>query len=907
MMTHVRTGNRSVFRTAFRRAASISTALAAVAVLLPVVPARAVAAADSVGVRSEASASAGEVGLGVNVGGISDWMPEWQFVDAFRTSRYWISQRVGAGWGLGPALNLDADGWVTKLEKDASVDAAILLSPSPYPAGKFVVTWKGKGKVSIWGGGTTSNVTANRFEFEVGNPGGHFLRISETDPLDYVRDIHVWMPGYEHTGAEQEFHPLFLERLRGMKTLRFMDWMEANNSHQVTWDQYPTEHSARQGNGAAPQIMARLANRVGADPWFTMPHLADDNWIRQFATTIRDTVDPDRKIYVEFSNEVWNGIFAQAKWAQQQGVAKGMFNPGWEWQAKLHMQAQRSVEIFRIWREVFGADADRRVVRVLATQAAFPASGEAVLSWQNAYREADAVAIAPYFSCDGDYLRTGKLINPGAPTAAAGVLKAGVNGVLDNCQRAINQEIRVWITLYKALADKYDLDLIGYEGGQHLAGIAGGENNEAVNKIMYAANRHPRMRTMYAQYLSQWRELGGGTLALFASGGSVSKWGSWGLVEYEGQPIDQAPKYLAVDEAMQGLGQRPAVIARPTVTALSTRGGATTGGSTMTIRGTNLASVSAVRFGKVRATLKTVTPTQLTATVPPSVAGGVVDVTVENPIGTTTATPATTYTYIPPPAVQALSTSTASVVNGTEVTITGTDLSGATTVTVGKAVVRKVKVLSPTALTFTAPPSAAGTVDVTVTTPYGTSKAVAAGRLTYVNPPRPAVTGLSVDQGMSNVSTTVVLTGTDFTGTTAVTVGPARASFTVLSNTQLRAVFPAQKAGTWDNVRVTTPGGTSAGTPANYFRYLAPPKPTVTALSVHRGTMKATTVVVTGTNFTGTKLVMAAGVKATFKVTSATQLTITVPGRAARATGHVIVTNAGGESTAAGDRTAFSW
>jgi hypothetical protein len=898
-MTHVPAGIR--LKSRFPWIAVV--ALAATSLTSPGVPAQAALPATTV-----SAAAADTAALGVNVSGVNDWTSEWPFVDAFRTSRYWVSQRIGGGWGTGPALSLDADGWVTKLEKDASVDAAILLSPSAYPAGKFVVTWKGKGQVSIWGGdGKMSNATANRFEYEVGAPGGHFLRISETDPHDYVRDIHMWLPGYEQTGAAQEFHPLFLDRLRGMKTLRFMDWMETNNSRQVTWDQYPTERSARQSDGVAPQIMARLANRTGAAPWFTMPHLADDNWIRQFATAIRDSVDPNLKIYIEYSNEVWNGQFDQAKWAQEQGVAKGLYSPGWEWQAKLHMQAERSVEIFRIWRSVFGDSADRRLVRVLATQAAFPAAGEAVLAWKDAYREADAVAIAPYFSCDGDYLRTGRLTNPGHPAAAAGVLKVGVNGVLDNCQRALHQEIRNWITSYRALADKYGLTLLGYEGGQHLTGIAGGENNEAVNRIMYAANRSIRMRTMYAQYMSLWRELGGGTLALFSSGSTMTKWGSWGLVEYENQPIAAAPKYLAVDEAMQGLGQRTTVIARPTVTAMSARTGLAAGGNTLRITGTNLASTGAVRFGKVRAAIQSATATQLIVVVPPNLPGGTVDVAVENPAGTTTPVPATTYTYFPPPVLRGLSTQTASAVRGTEVTLTGSALTGATSVSLGKTAVRNLQLLSPTSIRFTAPPRAAGTVDITVTTPYGTSTVVPAGRVTYVNPPRPVVTGLSVDQGPSNVATTVVISGSDFTGTTAVMIGNARASFSVLSNTQLRATFPAQAAGTWVNVTVVTPGGPSFSSNVTDFRYYAPPGPSVTGLSTHQGRTKvATAVAVTGTNLTGTKLVTVAGVKAAFKVVSPTQLTITVPAHAP-ATGHVIVTNAGGMSGAAGSITAFTW
>lgn len=793
-------------------------------------PANAAAqAATAAGPATDAAAAAADAGgIGINLSSPTDWTTEWPFVDVFRTSRAWFSQRVGAGFNQGPPLSLDADGWVTKLEKDSWAETAVLTNETGYPGGKFVVTWTGQGDVSIWGDGNTTNRTANRFEYELTKSGNHFLRVTSTVPSDYVRDIHIWMPGFEQTGAAQEFHPLYLQRLKGMRTLRFMDWMHTNNSTQVTWDQYPTEHSARQSEGVAPQIMARLANRVGADAWFAMPHRADDDWVRQFATAIRDSLDPSRKVYVEYSNEVWNNLFDQARWAQRQGLDRGIYTAGWEWQAGLHFQAQRSVEVFRIWREVFGADADRRLVRVLATQAANPASGEAVLSWQEASKEADAVAIAPYFTCDGNYLGDGKLTNPGLPAAAAAVLRAGAKGVLDNCQRAINSEIRDWISRYRALADKYNLDLIAYEGGQHLVGILGGENNAGVNSLMFDANRSARMRDLYAQYLSQWRELGGGTFATFASGGAMGKSGSWGLVEFEGQPVAKAPKYQAVDEAMQGRGQRPATFAAPTLNTISVRSGLAAGGGTVKLTGTNLASASAVRFGQVRAAFQTAVVknvTEITAVVPPNATGGTVPVTVENPAGTSATTASTTYTYFQPPVLTSLSTSTASAVGGTEVTITGTGLAGATAVKLGTTAAKDVKVLSPTSIRFVAPARAAGTVDVTVTTPYGTSPVVPAGRLTVVNPPRPVITALSVDKGPANVQTTVIVTGTDFTGATQVVIGkvPVK-SFQVVSNTQLRVVLPVQPPGTWQNISVTTPGGPSFASDVTDFQYLYPPK-----------------------------------------------------------------------------------
>ncbi len=54
--------------------------------------------------------------LGMNLNGPADWNTELPFVDVFRLSRQWISQKKGQPWGKGPVLELDAQGWVKRLE-----------------------------------------------------------------------------------------------------------------------------------------------------------------------------------------------------------------------------------------------------------------------------------------------------------------------------------------------------------------------------------------------------------------------------------------------------------------------------------------------------------------------------------------------------------------------------------------------------------------------------------------------------------------------------------------------------------------------------------------------------------------------------------------------------------------------
>ena len=55
--------------------------------------------------------------LGMNLSGPADWNTELPFVDVFRLSRAWISQRRGSGWGEAPPLELDECGWVKHLEQ----------------------------------------------------------------------------------------------------------------------------------------------------------------------------------------------------------------------------------------------------------------------------------------------------------------------------------------------------------------------------------------------------------------------------------------------------------------------------------------------------------------------------------------------------------------------------------------------------------------------------------------------------------------------------------------------------------------------------------------------------------------------------------------------------------------------
>ena len=123
--------------------------------------------------------------------------------------------------------------------------------------------------------------------------------------------------------------------------------------------------------------------------------------------------------------------------------------------------------------------------------------------------------------------------------------------------------------------------------------------------------------------------------------------------------------------------------------------------------------------------------TQITAIAPAGT--GIRDVTVTTPSGTSASSRADLYTYIPAPTVTGVSPASGPESGGTTVTITGSDLSAATDVDFGSTPATSFNVDRATQITATAP-AGSGTVDITVTTPSGTSATSNADRYTYVAP-----------------------------------------------------------------------------------------------------------------------------------------------------------------------------
>jgi hypothetical protein len=346
--------------------------------------------------------------------------------------------------------------------------------------------------------------------------------------------------------------------------------------------------------------------------------------------------------------------------------------------------------------------------------------------------------------------------------------------------------------------------------------------------------------------------------------------------------------------------------AAPTVTALSISSGSTAGGTVLTITGTNFTAATGVSFGTTPAAALVVnSPTQITV-VSPSQAAGLVDVTVTTAGGTsaTGAADQFTYTAAAAPTVTAVSAGSGSTDGGAVVLVSGTGFTGATAVNFGSVAASSFTVVSDTLLLATAPAEAAGTVDVTVTTPSGTSATGAADHFSYTAAPAPAVTGISAASGGAGGGTVITIRGTDLGGATAVKFGTASAtSFTVLSNGWIVATVPPGVAGTVD-VTVTTFTGTSATSSADQFTYTAAPAPVVSQVAPSSGPVSGgTAVTIVGSGFTGASAVkFVASTLPNFVVISDTVLVATAPAEAAGTVDVTVTTPGGTSATSAADQ-----
>ncbi len=532
--------------------------------------------------------------IAMNLMPIADWSPQAPFLDHFKTARPWVGHLPGQ-WGgateqdLAAAGYLDPQGWPTALPPELGSIGTVILTDLPESArslkGRYVLRYEGEGIVEVSGRARNQRYGKGEVSFDfTPGPGPVEIRLQRiSKDGDYPRNITVVKEEHlQRHAAGELFNPDWLDILDGFDVLRFMDWMDTNDSAITGWEERPQLRDYSWARRGVPlQVMLALANELGAHPWFNMPHRADDSYLRNFARAVDAGLDFDLKAYVEYSNEVWNWQFEQAAWADAQAQARWGGQDLW-----MQFYGGRAAEVAQIWSEVFGAPAPDRLVRVLSTQTGWLGLEEHSLSaplWvaEAADRQApasyfDAYAVTGYFGgilglqdrapilrawiadsqqhardiaaaqglqgAEAEAFIAKHQYDVASVQAAAELTDGLVTG--DSTDTLSDLLGRV-LPYHRAIADQHGLDLIMYEGGSHVVGIGPMVEDATLTGFFTHFNYTPEMGALYASLLNGWQELGGSLFGAYADVAVPGKWGSWGALR---SLSDDNPRWSALEE-----------------------------------------------------------------------------------------------------------------------------------------------------------------------------------------------------------------------------------------------------------------------------------------------------------------------------------------------------------------------
>ena len=288
--------------------------------------------------------------LGINSNEVMDDDASIPFINVFKNS---IPFEEARPWLTKGKIEYDKDGWPKNLNGgQAGTRFLYKLPKNTVPEGLYTVLYDGEGIMTYSDdaklvrrepGKDVIKITAGKDnEFRVK------LIIKHSNPKNYLRNIRVLLPGgicstnpFKRVNGQRQcrngkfmafekhhekliFNPDYLNYMKDFKVIRFMNMSGITRNPISSWDKRPKVNNATWGGkqgvrGAPLEIMVALANKLNADPWFNLPHRADNNYMRRYAQYVKENLKPGLKVYIEYTNEAWNTIFSQAHYVKDMG------------------------------------------------------------------------------------------------------------------------------------------------------------------------------------------------------------------------------------------------------------------------------------------------------------------------------------------------------------------------------------------------------------------------------------------------------------------------------------------------------------------------------------------------------------------------------------------------------------
>ena len=498
---------------------------------------------------------------GINLNAVNYWSTQQPFNDALKRGKGWKSNTAAA-------IPLRTDGYPSGLASGQTATAMVFKDAASgrFPTGTYVLEWDGDGELALrdYGGNKTATESDGRIDLNVpSSNGGLSVTINRTNAANPVRNVRLWLPGQRNAGV---FNSSFTSRLANYEVLRVMDWNVTNNNADTAWGDRALPGDAFYGTHGVPyEDMVRLANQLDKDLWITVPAetidgdlVTRDQYARKLAQGLRygfrsngepytsatsspvhPPLESGRNVWIEYSNETWNGIFAQSDYVL--GKAGGVASQ------KAATSGKLSRDLFTTFDDYFPND---RLVKVVAGQAA----NEYVLSQgltampAKGTRGAPDVASVSYYYTNGSP-KVVQYVNDRLNANGGSLTSADKTEVFRQIDALMDATAVKWGKNADA-ARAYGIPLVAYEGNQHLDAqqIPTAQQNANLVSTLAALTRDGRQYTAYSRALDLWTAKGGKTAVGFSDVGPWGKSGQWGHLEYQDQPASAAPLFHGLQD-----------------------------------------------------------------------------------------------------------------------------------------------------------------------------------------------------------------------------------------------------------------------------------------------------------------------------------------------------------------------
>ena len=505
---------------------------------------------------SLAMVSQAKIPMGMNIDAVNYYSTSVPFNDLMMTASKMISYPHGTyEWDSGKMnqIPVDTNGWPLELPfsiDGTGQDVRFLINNSI--VGEYAVLYDGVGTIEYIG---DSQVVDGVLHITLTGGGElHWINITQSTQGNHIRNMRIIPLRFQNNEQTMPtFRSDFLQGLAPFHVLRFLDFAEINDSEQVEWSGRNTKDTYTQGNGkgVAWEYMIELCNQLKVDAWILVPHMASDDYLSKLALLLLNNLDSDRKLYIEFSNEVWNWMFSQSHYVLENApnhpdayVSAGLATINSAPEDHPEKDAYMMARLFRIFSGVWGEESNR-LVRVATGQHGWVDNSRRILEYLFTTDGigADAFSVAGYFSYDDADHDTWVAMNPDDVQPEMILASAS--------QYMVDHENR-WTRETATYATQFGVDFIVYEGGQHMQPYHQGEWD--YNHAVYEAQIHPVMYDLYMQNFAVHDEPAVNCKLFVAYsyvGKRESRWGSWGHLEnlsQVGAPNLKtiAPKYQAL-------------------------------------------------------------------------------------------------------------------------------------------------------------------------------------------------------------------------------------------------------------------------------------------------------------------------------------------------------------------------